>query len=96
MPDLIEEVRSLRRPKLLIRAAHCGLGDYSRTRDLARLTRLGRIFSPEQAVRRLLAEETETDARRRSDDTGYSIRHHIALLVALISEARLLRGKDAV
>jgi hypothetical protein len=96
MPDLIQSIRNLRRPKLLIRAAHFGLADYSRTRDLARLTGLGTVPSPERAVTRLLADETEADALRRNGDASYSLRRHIELLVALIAEARLLPRHDAV
>ncbi len=95
MPDLIQSIRGLRRPRLLIRAAHCGLAEYSRTRDLARLMRLGAVPSPERAVARLLAEETEADALRRAGDATYSLRRHIELLVALIAEARLLPRQDA-
>jgi Family of unknown function (DUF6477) len=96
MPDLIQSISDLRRPKLLIRAAHFGLADYSRTRDLTRLTGLGTVPSPERAVTRLLAEETEADAMRRTGDATYSLRRHVELLVALIAEARLLPRPDAV
>ena len=55
MTDFRALLSNLRRPRLLIRAAHCGMADYRRDRDLRRL--VGYSAGTERCVPRLLAEE---------------------------------------
>ena len=88
MTDFRALLAELRRPQLLIRAARCGLADYRRDRDLRRL--LDAQPSPDRALRRLLTEEEAVEATRRSGEAGYSVAHHIELLIALMAEVRLL------
>ena len=64
MTDLITLVNSLRRPRLLIRAARFGLNDYNRTRVLKRLTRATTPPSPKGAVSTLLTVEAELEEAR--------------------------------
>ncbi len=76
---------TLRRPRLLIRAARFGLADYDRTRTLRRIfgePTTGPALTP------LLEKEAECDARRRAGDSRYSIAKHIEIMVALMDEAR--------
>ncbi len=90
MKDLLGPLSSLRRPRLLIRAARFGLRDYNRERDLRRLVRTESIPAPRAAVSTLMVEEARLEETRRRGDAGYSPARHVELLVALIAEARLL------
>jgi hypothetical protein len=88
MTDFRALLAELRRPQLLIRAARHGLADYRRDRDLRRL--LDSQPSPDRAVRRLLSEEEDLEAIRLSGAANYSVTRHIEVLIALMSEVRLL------
>jgi hypothetical protein len=90
MTDLATVLGALRRPKILIRAARAGVVDYRRERDLKRLLRGGRAGAPAHAIVPLLAEEHRLEAHRASGDATYSIQRHVAVLTAIIAEARLL------
>lgn len=79
---------ALRRPKILIRAARAGVVDYRRDRDLKRLLRSART-APDQAIGTLLAEEDRLEATRTSGEATYNLQRHVAVLTALIAEARL-------
>ncbi|MFC5738096.1 DUF6477 family protein [Sinirhodobacter huangdaonensis] len=90
MTDLHDSIATLRRPRLLIRAARCGQGEYNRARDLKRLMRLAEAPPPEAALRALIAEEAVLEAHRREGCAQYSLARHIELLIAMMAEARLL------
>lgn len=90
MTDLSSVLHALRRPKILIRAARAGVSDYRRDRDLKRLLRLGRAAVPQQAIDTLLDEERRLEATRAAGDATYSIQRHVAVLTAILAEARLL------
>ena len=90
MTDLFRVLNTLRRPRLLIRAARFGLRDYNRDRDLRRLVRSETLPAPARAVPTLIAEEARIEETRRARDAAYSPARHVELLVALIAEARLL------
>jgi hypothetical protein len=90
MPDVRALLSELRRPRLLIRAARLGLQDYRRDRDLRRLLPPAVPLTPEAAVPELLSEEARLEATRRLGGAQYSTSRHIALLIALLAEARLL------
>ena len=94
MTDFRAQLADLRRPKLLIRAARCGLADYRRDRDLRRL--LDAQPAPDRAVRRLLTEEEALEATRRAGAAGYSVARHVEMLIALMAEVRLLPRVVAV
>jgi len=64
------------------------LADYRRDRDLRRL--IDGQPSPDRAVRRLLSEEERLEATRQAGEAGYSVARHIEVLIALMSEVRLL------
>lgn len=80
---------NLRRPRLLISAARFGLDDYNRMRDFTRLFKTAPP-TPSQAVDRLIDEEANLEATRRSGAATYSITRHVDVLIALMAEARLL------
>lgn len=84
MTDFAAVLIELRRPKILIRAARAGLADYRPERDLRRLVRSG----PEAALAPLLAEERRLEATRIGGAGAYNIQRHVAVLTALLAEAR--------
>lgn len=88
-PDPRSLLASLRRPRLLVRAARVGLADYRRDRDLRRLLATPRTPDVAEALPRLLAAEAAAEATRRSGDARYSFARHIELLIAVIAEAGL-------
>lgn len=88
MTDFTSRLAALRRPRLLLHAARFGLGDYRRERDLRRL--IGSPLSPEAAVDQLLHTEGKLEENRKRGDAGYSIAHHIEVLIALLAESRLI------
>ncbi len=88
MTDLASMLTALRRPKILVRAARCGLADYRRERDLKRILRSPRAASG-AAIGSLLAEEGRLEAIRAAGEATYSLQRHVAVLTALLAEARL-------
>jgi Family of unknown function (DUF6477) len=94
MSDFRMVLANLRRPRLLMRAARFGLGDYRRERDLRRLVRCG--LSPEDTVPTLMSVEAELEETRLAGDMSYSCARHIEVLIALMAEARLLRREEVV
>jgi hypothetical protein len=90
MTDLATLLAALRRPKILIRAARAGVVDYRRDRDLKRLLRLTRSAPPQQAIGSLLAEERRLEATRTAGEATYSLQRHVAVLTAILAEARLM------
>ncbi|GLS85125.1 hypothetical protein GCM10010873_00980 [Cypionkella aquatica] len=95
MTDFRALLETLRRPRLLIRAARCGVVDYRRDRDLKRL--VDSMPTPERAVSRLLVEEERLEDIRQSGAASYSVARHIEVLIALMAEVRLLpRSPKAV
>lgn len=93
MTDTAALLASVRRPKILIRAARAGVLDYRRERDLKRLLRNGRPAAPQQAIGPLLVEEDRLEATRNAGDGSYCIQRHVAVLTAIIAEARHLRSR---
>jgi Family of unknown function (DUF6477) len=95
MSDILSLLNDLRRPRLLIRAAHIGLGDYRRERDLRRIMRSVAIPGSESVVHLLLEEEDRLEATRRSGCATYSFSRHIEVLIAMLAEASLLPRRFA-
>jgi Family of unknown function (DUF6477) len=89
MTDCRTLLATLRRPRLLMRAARFGLGDYRRERDLRRYG-MG-AASPEATVSSLITVEARLEATRQAGDATYSVARHIEVLIALLAEAQLLR-----
>jgi hypothetical protein len=78
------------RPKILIRAARAGVVDYRRERDLKRLLRSARPAGPARTIDTLLMEEKRLESSRTTGEGTYNLQRHVALLTAIIAEARLL------
>ena len=94
MSDFRVMLANLRRPRLLMRAARFGLGDYRRERDLRRLVTT--TATPEETVPQLLSVEERLEATRLAGDASYSPARHIDVLIALLAEAQLLRRSNPV
>ena len=90
MTDLATILAALRRPKILVRAARAGVVDYRRERDLRRILRLGRSAQPRHALDHLIAEESRLEETRAAGEATYSIQRHVAVLTAILAEARLV------
>lgn len=90
MTNRLDVLSTLRRPRLLISAARFGLADYDRTRDLRRLFQ-ATPPSPARAVDRLIDEEATLEETRKLGSATYSIARHVDVLIALMSEAQMLR-----
>jgi hypothetical protein len=95
MQDLTTMLSTLRRPRLLIRAARHGVQDYRRDRHLPRILGYGTLPRPAASLMRLMELERDLDERRRSDDAGYSVIRHLDLLIAMMGEAQLLKASHA-
>jgi len=93
MQDPLTQLKTLRRPPLLIRAARIGLSDYRRGRDLSRLLGPGGLPGPSQAVIRLLEEEALEEERRNVDRARYSVHRHVELIIALMAEGQVLAAR---
>lgn len=90
MTDFRALLADMKRPRMLIRAARFGLGDYRRERDLRRLINAEAMPTLERSLPRLLSEEGRLEETRRAGDASYSISRHIEVLIALMGEVRLL------
>jgi hypothetical protein len=95
MSDPRTLLSNMKRPRLLIRAARCGLVEYRRDRDLRRLIGAQTVPTPSVSVPRLLSEEAHLETIRCAGDAGYSVARHIEVLIALMSEANLLPRTQA-
>ena len=93
MSDPMTVLNSLRRPRLLVRAARLGLPEYNRARSLRRLMPGETPPPPGQAFIQLIDHEAAIDQLRRDGAASYSVVRHIELLVALIDEARLAANR---
>lgn len=95
MTDFAAVIATLRRPRILVRAARCGLADYRRDRDLKRILRLPRAAASAQAMSTLLAEESRLEAIRAAGEATYSLQRHVAVLTALLAEALAVQSRVA-
>ncbi len=92
MQDVLSLMNTLRRPRLLIRAAQHGAEDYRRDSHLPRLLGYGQLPRSGEALMRLMEDERVLDARRKSGEAGYSLTRHVDILIAMVGEARILRA----
>ena len=92
MQDLMTMITTLRRPRLLTRAAKIGARDYDRDRHLQRILGYGAMPGSGAALIRLIEMEKEQDTRRQDNDAAYSLVRHLDLLIALIGEAQLFQA----
>ncbi|APG46883.1 DUF6477 family protein [Phaeobacter porticola] len=91
MQDIFGHLAALHRPRLLVRTARIGARDYSRRRDLKRVLGYGALPKPAAAIMRLLDMERGHNQQREDGDAGYSLTHHVDVLIALVGEAEGLQ-----
>ncbi|SLN12561.1 hypothetical protein PEL8287_00409 [Roseovarius litorisediminis] len=91
MNDILTMLDSLRRPRLLIRAARFGAAEYRRDSHLRRHLGYGRLPRSGPALLRLIEIESELNNQRVESDASYSVSHHVDVLIAMMGEARILR-----
>ena len=96
MQDLMTQIATLRRPRLLIRAARIGAQTYRREARLPRLLGYGVSLRLGPTVVRLMALEAEMNEKRENGDAGYSIATHVDLLTAIMGEYQLLRAQTQI
>ncbi|QIE54575.1 hypothetical protein G5B40_03455 [Pikeienuella piscinae] len=77
---------TIRRPKLLSRAARAGAAIYRRERDLTRL--LPKLFGQRAVLPAIIAAEAACESERRTGVATYSVARHVSLLAALVAESR--------
>ncbi|KUJ86105.1 hypothetical protein AVO45_03840 [Ruegeria marisrubri] len=95
MQDVMTQLSTLRRPRLLIRAARIGAREYNRDRHLQRLLGYGTLPIPGSALMKLMDMERQVDDLRREEDAAYSLVRHLDLLIALMGEAQLYQASRA-
>ncbi|MDA7964501.1 DUF6477 family protein [Ruegeria sp.] len=95
MQDLMSMITTLRRPRLLTRAAKIGAQDYDRDRHLQRILGYGALPGPGAALMRLMEMERDVNTQRQEDDAAYSLVRHLDLMIALIGEAQLYQASRA-
>lgn len=92
MQDILSMLNTLRRPRLLMRAARIGAEDYRRTAHLPRLLGYGQLPRHGAALMHLIELEGEMNGQRLSDESSYSLLRHIDVLIAIVGESRILRA----
>lgn len=95
MQDVLTKVSTMKRPKLLARAARIGAADYRRDAHLPRLLKTDKLPRNAEALLRLSEIEAELNEKRTAGETGYHLPRHINLLIAIVAEADLLRKSNA-
>lgn len=94
MTQVLNEFSTLRRPRLLIRAARFGAAGYTRKAYLPRILGYGTAPHGAATLRRLMDAETALNDQRRLGDASYSVARHVDVLIAMMGEARLLRAAE--
>ncbi len=95
MTDFSQVLAKLKRPRLLIRAAHHGTTEYNRNRDLKRLLN-GPAPSPQVAMTRLIDQEEALEVARKDGGASYSVSRHVDVMIAILAEMRLINRQQAV
>lgn len=93
MPNVIAfrprpATESLRRPRILIRAAREGQAGWRRGRDLKRLLRIDHCPAPGACLPRLRAEEAAMNEARLQRAAEYDMHRHVLLMIAILEEMR--------
>jgi len=90
MQDIQRALGALRRPPLLVRAARLGAPRYNRSTALPRLIGPGPLPPVSEALAQLIEIESAQDAARRDGKATWRAADHLAVLIAVLGEARLL------
>lgn len=95
MEDVLTQVSRLNRPTLLVRTARHGIENYNRVVHLRRLLKTESLPGPSNAILRLMELESASNAQRIDNSAEYSVARHVELIVALMSETRILKASTA-
>ncbi|SEK92476.1 hypothetical protein SAMN05421666_3131 [Roseovarius nanhaiticus] len=99
MHDILKALDTLRRPRLLIRAARIGAAEYRREAHLRRHFGYGTLPRSAAALARLVEMEEALNDQRKTGTNGfsggYSATRHVEILIAMMGEARILRSTRA-
>lgn len=95
MSDFLNDLKALKRPRLLIRAARFGLDGYHRDQALSRLIAPRAYLSHRAALERLLDAEEQINSQRKARHVEYQPSRHIELLTAIMAEAMALNADRA-
>lgn len=92
MQDVLTRLNTIRRPRLMMRAARIGAQDYRRTAHLPRLLGYGTLPRHGAALIKLIDIEAGLEEQRSASDASYSLVRHIDVLIAMVAEARTLKA----
>jgi hypothetical protein len=95
MHDILKALDSLRRPRLLIRAARIGAAEYRRDAHLRRHFGYGALPRSAAALAQLVEMEEALNQQRQVGMGSYSATRHVEILIAMMGEARILRSAHA-
>ena len=88
--DLITQLETAKRPRLLMRAARHGRHLYDCHRDLARIIPHHTSTAQSEIVKSLIMIEDTHEQKRRQNDAAYFVTDHVECLSALLAESFLL------
>ena len=94
MEDVLTQVSRLKRPALLVRTARHGIQAYNRVVHLRRSLKTETLPGPGQAIVKLMELEVVMNAQRLEHRAEYSVARHVELLVAIMSEAQILKASN--
>ncbi|MGJ8622367.1 MAG: DUF6477 family protein [Yoonia sp.] len=92
MLDLQTRIATLKRPALLARAARFGVDDYRRDIHLRPILKTERLPRHAAALMQLLELEAEQESTRKGRAGDYRPARHVAVLIAILGEAQLMRA----
>lgn len=92
MKDIISMLHTIKRPRLLMRAARIGSQDYRRSVHLPRLLGYGQLPRHGPALMKLVEIEDDLNTQRKDRDSAYSLLRHIDIMIAIVGEAHILRN----
>jgi hypothetical protein len=95
MNDLMSMLNTLRRPRLMMRAARIGAEEYRRAVHLPRLLGDKCPARSGNALMQLMDMEAEFEMKRTTGDPGYRLAGHVDVLIAIIGEARVFQVSQA-
>ncbi|RKF15282.1 hypothetical protein D6850_10660 [Roseovarius spongiae] len=92
MKDVMNMLASLRRPRILIRAARIGAAEYRREAHLRRHLGHGPLPRSGAALIGLVEMEATLEEQRQGGSAAYSAARHVDILIAMMGEARILQA----
>ena len=92
MIDIHTRLATLKRPRLLARAARFGVDDYRRDVHLRRILQSDGLPRTADALMQLFDIEAEMNAARLARSGNYAPSRHVEVLIAIAGEARDLQA----